>query len=1067
MKAKAYIFTACFCLFLSWGYSQENEELLKLNTEVVKLYQEGRYQEGIALAEKAYKKSLSLLGEKHLATLSSMNNLAGFYEKQGKYSEAEPLYEKTLQLTGEILGEKNLNTLISMNNLAALYRLQGRYSKAEPLYIKALPLMREVLGENHLETLILMNNLAELYNLQGEYSKAKSLLIKTLQRKKEALGARHPDTLLAMSGLGNLYKFHGEYSKAKPLLVNVLQLREKVLGKNHPDTLISMGDLAGFYESQGEYSEAERLFLKTLQRKKEVLGERHPDTLRSMMDLGGLYESQGEYKKAEPLYTKALQLRVKILGKKNPSSFVSMNNLAGLYKSQGKYAESETLYIKVLELMKEVLEDKHPNVLASMNNLAGLYILQRKYSKAETLYIKVLESMKEVLGEKHPSTLSSMNNLAGLYRVQKKYGKAEALYAKTLQLTKEVWGEKHPNTLASMNHLIRLYRSKGEYDRALPLLEEHLAKKYLLLKREFRGNSEKTRLSMLEKFDVTSDKNDLFSILEEYPKEDYDRLALYFSANYKGILLQISRELKQVFHDVSDQNLLKELLEKRSAYSSLSLGYEKQKKNRVLAEKLEKEIDELEKKLIWKSNNFKDLISDVKAEDVQKALSEDELLVDFVVYKSLIVDKNKYKLAAVVVNKRDIKLVSLRDFEGLTSLIKNYRNKIQKKEEEGKKEEGKELSQKIYERIFSPLIKHLQGKKKLYIVPDGVLHLLPFRSLIDENGQYLVESKNIVLLSSGRDLVIKNREKSNQSAAIFAYPNYGEGEGKEILEDKTMRFSSLKGTLGEAQVISLTLNIPTKVYTQDEATEKNISQMDSPQILHIATHGYFLDLSEEKIAENEEGRSFSAGKEMSNRPILREKLTNPLVYSGVALAGANNRGEDGILTALEVLGLNLLGTDLVVLSACETGVGEVRQGEGVYSLQRAFREAGAKSVLGTLWKVDDQATQIFMKKFYQRYMHGDSPQKAVIDTQLEFLKSKRYSHPFYWSSFVMIGGEADDLEQENIVVVEKQDRSSIVSFVLLSAIILIIAFLILAHKKKEKRLLEERIAKRRKRQERV
>ncbi len=1004
MKAKVCIFMACLYIFLSLGYSQENEGHNEFNAPSTK---------DIIFAEKTYQRSLSSLGEKHPETLKIMNNLAGMY----------------------------------------YYRLD--YKKAELLFLKSFQVTKEILGEKHPETLRIMNNLAGMYHSQGIYDKAESFLVKVLELRRELLGEKHPETLGSMNNLGFLYYSQGKYDKAEPLYVKTLELREKVLGEKHPDTFISLNNLAQLYVTKGEYSRAESFLVKVLELRRSVLGEKHPETLTLMNSLASLYTSQGEYSRAEPLYLKTLELERKILGKKHPSTLAVMNNLAGLYELQGKYRKSSLLYEETLHLAIEILGEQHPNTLKTMNNLAWVYQLQGEHQKVEPLLVKALQLTREALEEKHPDTLILMNNLAEQYKLQGKYEEAEQLNLKTLQLTREVQGGSHPNTLRSMKNLAGLYYEQRKHGSALSILKEHLVKKCLYLKRELLGNSEKTRLSMLEQFNVDSDKNNLFSTLEEYPKGDFDSLALYFSVNYKGILLQISRELKQAFHNVTDQDLLKDLLEKRSSYSRLSLNYEKRTENRASVEKLEKEIDELEKKLIWQNSDFKDLISDVKVDEVKKNLLENELLIDFVVYRSFIREKTATKLVAVVVEKNNIRLVKLGDFEDTGSLIQNYRGKIQNKEV------AKELPQKIYERILSPLTRYWQGKKKVYIVPDGVLHLLPFRSLIDEKGQYLVESKNIIILSSSRDLVKKKTEKSNEFSAIFAYPNYGKGLGKKIVEKKKIWFSPLKGTLAESKNIQKILRIPTKVYTQDQATEENISKINSPQILHIATHGYFLDAANKSKSKNQ-------GAFISERasPISSgRKLTNPLVYSGLAFTGANDPEKDGVLTALEVLGLNLLGTDLVVLSACETGVGEIRQGEGVYSLQRAFREAGAKSVLATLWKVDDQATQLFMEKFYQRYMRGDSPQKAVRDTQLEFLKSKRYSHPFYWSSFVMIGGDSDDMEQENRVVIEKKEQGSIIPFILLGVIILIIVFLVLAHKKKEKRLLEERMAKRKRRRE--
>ncbi len=1036
---KRYFLLVYICMFLSLGYSQEND-LNRLNAQIVKSYQEGRYQEGIVLAEKSYKLSIHHWGKNHR------------------------------------------NTLAAMNNLAELYRVQGEYSKAETLSVETLQLKKQILGENHPDTLATMSNLALLYQFQGKYSQAESLSLRTLKLKNQVLGENHPDTLTTMNNLALLYQFQGKYNQAKPIYIKVLQLRKKILGQKHPDTLKVMHNLAELYRSQGEYSKAESIYTKTWQIKREVLGEKHSDTLSTINNLATLYESQGKYTEAEDLYLKILQQTKEILGEKHSDNLKVMHNLAALYKSQKKYTEAKSLYLKVLKLREEVLGEKHPDTLISMDNLAGLYQFQEKYTEAKSLYLKVLKLREEVLGEKHPDTLISMNNLAVLYQTQEKYNEAKSLYLKVLRVRKETLGKRDPDTLTIMHNLAVLHYYEGDSDKTLSTMKEYLVNRYLFLKREVQGGSEKTRSTFLAKYDFFSDRNSLFSILLESRRKNFHSLALYFLANYKGILLQVSQNLRQIFSKSVDKELLEKFFIKRSEYSELFFNYEKRQNNPSLVDQLQREIDQLEKELIWKNISFKNLVSDVKTDEILNALSPKELLIDFTVYQLIDLPNQKskkYQLAAVIASKENIELVGLGDLQDIQFLINDYRNRIQNKQK------WRSSAQKIYHKIFSPLSKYFEKKSKLYIVPDGILHLLPFRSLVNENGEYLAKSKNIVILSSSRDLVIKRTEESNKSATIFAYPDYGNKEGKEIVEDKTIHFLPLKGTLEEAQAISPILNIPTKVYTKDQATEKNISQVDSPKILHIATHGYFLDVPEEETLKNQErGVTFKYKESSSpmklnpktmlssnsmpnfNRNFSDKKLTNPLVYSGLALAGANNPGDEGILTALEVLGLNLRGTDLVVLSACETGVGEIRQGEGVYSLQRAFQEAGAKSVLATLWKVDDKATQLFMEKFYTRYMSGMSAQKAVRDTQLDFINSKRYSHPYYWSSFVMIGGRSDDLDQMELqiekVVAEKSGYKFIISVI---AIIMGLALLILAHRKKEKRLQEERIARRKRRRE--
>jgi CHAT domain-containing protein len=266
--------------------------------------------------------------------------------------------------------------------------------------------------------------------------------------------------------------------------------------------------------------------------------------------------------------------------------------------------------------------------------------------------------------------------------------------------------------------------------------------------------------------------------------------------------------------------------------------------------------------------------------------------------------------------------------------------------------------------------------------------------------------------------VIPPATGKTQASTIMANPVFDSKENTVVAQNKTtsrslraLNFSPLPGTKTESEWIKNTLQThqqPVKLYMQAQASEARIKKEHSPRILHIATHGFFLEnikIPEDKVQIK--GIQINAFGKMAIA-----NIENPLARSGLAFSYANQGiqgkkqadGNDGILTALEVLDLNLAGTELVTLSACETGVGEISVGEGVYSLNRAFQEAGAKAVLSTLWSISDEGTNQFMQKFYSRFLSKKSAQQALQETQDEFKNSKEWSDPFYWAAFVMTGG---------------------------------------------------------------
>ena len=325
-----------------------------------------------------------------------------------------------------------------------------------------------------------------------------------------------------------------------------------------------------------------------------------------------------------------------------------------------------------------------------------------------------------------------------------------------------------------------------------------------------------------------------------------------------------------------------------------------------------------------------------------------------------------------------------------------------------------ELAHEIDLQLMQPLRPHLGDAHQILLSPDGMLNLLPFGVLADEQGRYLAERLPITYLTSGRDLLrTSSTAPSRQAPIVMADPDFG-------LLDKTatapasenrrstdraagaMKFNPLPGTAAEAQALKGILGLKDEqVLMESNATETALKQVKGPRILHIATHGFFL---EDQPLDLESQAGHLQGQDRLQAP----KGENPLLRSGLALAGANRlrSGEDdGVLTALEVAGLDLAGTELAILSACETAVGTVRNGEGVYGLRRALVLAGVRTQIASLWKVDDAATKDLMIDYYRRLQAGAGRSQALREAQLTMLRDPARAHPYYWASFIAIGEE--------------------------------------------------------------
>uniref|UniRef100_UPI0035D42D43 CHAT domain-containing tetratricopeptide repeat protein n=2 Tax=Microcystis aeruginosa TaxID=1126 RepID=UPI0035D42D43 len=947
---------------ISQGSPQDKlAEAERLTQQVIQLYQQGKYNEAIPLAEQALAIRKQQLGDNHPDTAASLNNLAGLYLSQGRYSEAEPLLKQALAISKQQLGDNHPDTAASLNNLAGLYYSQGRYSEAEPLYKQALAIKKQQLGDNHPATTISLNNLAELYRVQGRYS------------------------------------------EAEPLYKEALSIRKQQLGDNHPDTAQSLNNLAALYESQGRYSDAEPLYQQALAIFKKQLGDNHPNTATSLNNLAELYRVQGRYSEAEPLYKEALSIWEQQLGDNHPLTALSLNNLAELYRVQGRYSEAEPLYHRSLAIFKQQLGDNHPNTAASLNNLAGLYESQGRYSEAEPLYHRSLTIMKQQLGDNHPNTAASLNNLAELYRVQGRYSEAEPLYHRSLAIFKQQLGDKHPNAGTSLNNLSVFYQSQDDIPQAINYRTQALAvEEYNLSENLYMGDDKQKQDYMATVLGTT---NSVISLnLQAAPNNpEVTRLALKTILERKGRILDVSTNslqiLRQRTDDLESQQLLTQLIEVRTQLSNLTFKKPEDIKNpeiyRQEINEVTEKAKEIEDKIGRRSAEFRSLSQPITLEGIQKLIPADAALVEIVRYQPYnpkAPENQRFGIPRYAVYilypNGDIKAKDLGEAKPIDDKLIYFRDNLA--DAETPIPQLQKSARQLDETLMQPIRQLLGNTKTILLSPDAALNLIPFEALVDENNQYLVENYHITYLTSGRDLLrLKDKFASQQSPLIVADPFYGKAGEKVALtrsiDLSEFTFPGLPGTEEEAKAIKNLLPQAT-VLTGSQATENAVKQVKKPNILHIATHGFF--------------------KPESN------VIENPLLRSGLVLAGVTigqSAGDDGVLTALETTNLNLVGTKLVVLSACDTGKGDIKIGQGVYGLRRALVIAGSESQLISLWKVSDDATKDLMVAYYGRLQKGEGRSEALRQIQLGMLKGEKQKHPFYWASFIP-SGDATSME---------------------------------------------------------
>jgi len=964
----------------------------------------------------------------------------------GKYDEALPYIERALEIRERTLGPDHPDVSQAINALAALHYFKGEYSKAEPLYRRALAVWEKSLGPEHPDVAHTLNNLAALYSVLGDYAKAEPLMRRALAIKEKSLGPEHPDVADSLNNLANLYGALGDYAKAKQLYQRALTIKEKSLGPEHSDVATSLNNLASLYSAQGDYAEAEQIHQRTLAIKEKSLGPEHPDVATSLNNLASLYGVLGDYVKAEPLQRRALAIREKSLGPEHPDVADSLNNLAILYGALGDYAKAEPLMRRALAIREKSLGPEHPAVALSLLNLATLYSDLGDYPKAEPFYQRALAIREKSLGPEHPLTARSLSNLALLYGAMREYAKAEPLFQRALAIQEKSLDPEHPDVVKSLDGLARLHIAKNEIAQAIAYQSRAAAVVERNLKLNLAIGSERQKLAYLAT--VSKQTDQALSLHLLYARHDpaARNLAATLILQRKERALDTASEslnaLRGRFNE-EDRAALDKLIDTRSQIAKLVLDGPQRtnaERHRERVKTLEDQAEKFEAEISRKSEEFRAQFLPVTLEAVRAAIPDDAALIEFASYrpfnpkaaKEVDAFSHPRYVAYILRRRGEIEWKELGDAKAVDEAIATLRKALRNP----KRKDVKNLARSVDRIVFQPLRPLLVNLTRLLISPEGAINLIPFEALVDERGRYLVERYSISYLSSGRDLLrLQMARKSKSGPLVIADPDFGgrrQVEATRLLKqtkgppDKLIReespaaafsrfyFPALPYTAEEGKAIGALLPGAT-LLTRRRASKEALRQSQSPAILHIATHGFFLEnLNLTSTGERSPRKSsHDASRRLKQVEKDGSSIENPLLRAGLALAGANEQkaGGDGILTALEMTGLNLWGTKLMTLSACDTGVGEVRNGDGVHGLRRALALAGAETQVMSLWAVSDRWTRELMVAYYRRLRQGQGRGSALRQAQLEMFKDVKRRHPYYWASFIL-SGEWANLEGE-------------------------------------------------------
>jgi Flp pilus assembly protein TadD len=921
--------------------------------------------------------------------------------------------------------------------LGLRYINRGEYAKAEKYCQKAKIIGRKTFGKKNPSYAGTLINLGMVYGNMGDYAKAEKYCLEAEAIMEKGRGNKHRNYFLSLNNLGVVYRIMGNYAKAEKYCLEAEAIIEKRRGKKHPDYALSLYNMGVLYSNMGDHAKAEGYFLEAKAVREEALGKEHPSYADSLISLGSLYRDIGYYTKAEKYCLEAETIIEKRRGKKHPDYALSLNNLGALYRDKRKYEEAEKNLLEAKDIREKALGKEHPNYASTLNSLGVLYHDMgdyTNYTKAESYYLEAKTIFEKTLGKEHPDYASSLNNLGTLYSDMSDYAKAEKYYLNAKTIFEKALGKEHLSFITSLDNLFMLYLATKEYKQALSIRKEAYQLNTNLINRVFSSFSEKERETYWNRRSSSFDISYSLSHFHDVPEShalNYDN-ALFS----KGLLLRTANAIRDSIYSSGDEGLIKQYKELISLRQQIGVLRQREGADERYIHKLERKADDLDKYLTQASVAYMVANKELKAylalgwEKVRNSLDPGEAAIEFVSFN--LYDKKwtgKIMYAALILRSGMEAPVWVNLCEE-TGLAEFFRKLDGKKPQEQARILYEEDGLTLYALVWQHLEKILEGAKTVYYSPSGLLHKLSFNAIPTKEGALLSSVYDLNLVSSTREIARRKSKAPEKpgSAALYGGLVYDidtdetkqesqpdknqETQIRSMPPEDIMRgcpFEYSEGSSEECLFIKhwfKEYEIPADLYTEESGNKESFMKLPEkkpkPGVIHMATHGFFWDDIEKNYEEMERLERLGGGK---------KALEDPLMRSGLALSGANNGWknkalegiENGILFAGDITNINLVGTELVVLSACETGLGVVNNMEGVFGLQRAFKLAGVETIVMSLWKVDDKATMKLMTWFYENWLSGrKSKQEAFKEAQGLLRETKGYSSPYYWAAFVMM-----------------------------------------------------------------
>lgn len=998
------------------AHGRESDETIRVLSELTRLRHEcGDYQG----SRDSGMQALALHEKLHPEKPSAVAALTRFYLGRGEtiqrdYAVARKSIEASLQYFEE--HEPDHPALSQVLREYAFFLAEDADSKRSiEVARRAVALATKKFGAKAAETALCRERLGFALFRSGDLSEAEVELKAALDSLTESLGKDHPHVGMTVYHLAWLTSDFGRYEEQNKLLIAAHGILQKSVGDEHILTSYAWNDRANYLFYQGELATAKSMYTKTVEVRKKMFGPQHPQLINVYTGLSAVYVETKDHYRSKLYLDEAYKIGLQSYGPEHERFASLLATCADRWKRLGEYELALKCNRDALKIAEAKRGPEHPMTISCRHQIAWLLSVLGRPKEADELHRQTITSFGTRFGESHPFTIRQLRTFGHQLLVRGDLKDAQQQYELALQRATATYPADAREVIESRESLAEIWMRQDKWPEAIAAVDQARRAQKGAAAQALLGMTESEVLSYLESKHNTSSLTPITLATVRGKEQAAIDSSASWHLNRKALRWAVLGERTQLarqVHDPAAQELRQQLAAVREKLATVMFRPAPVTITSLIGgdvtsehSRLSQEADVLTAQLARTAGKTANSTKWIELAEVRKFIPQGAVLIEFAheIRSELERTDGKdmpFEFGAWIIPAADageIRFVNLGGVLPILEAIGQARWAIQAsagafmKEPEKTEPQLKEFLAKLSAKLFAPLEPHLKDCDRLIISPDGQLWTVPWSTLITADKKYAVEKYTISLVASGRDLLRAPRNEKLTSAVVVSDPEYNAGAKGE---DVSAEFTRLPGSAREAQEITPVLKklvgAEPKVLVAKDATESAVKETRDASILVLSTHGWFREIS-------------------SNSRI------NPYLCCGLAFRGANQKAaiptsNDGLLTGLEILNLDLSHTQLVVLSACNSGVGQVNRGDGVSGLVQAFQLAGAESVLASLWPVADEETATLVSHFFREYaeLKSETPAReatALRQAQLAMIKEQREkqkaTHPFFWSAFTL------------------------------------------------------------------